>query len=78
MKNIKIKDICELIPHIAISLTISMIILKILDWYNPFMNFQFNDFSQFITNGLYITVIANVIYTFYLEKLVNTKRKEVK
>lgn len=78
MKNTKIKDICGLIPHIAISLTLSMIILKILDRYNPFMNFQFNDFSQYITNGLYITVTANAIDTFYLEKLVNIKRKEVK
>ena len=54
MKTIKMIEFCLL--HIAAGCSIACIIFKILDWYNPFMDFQGN--GEFMQWALYISTIV--------------------
>lgn len=53
--------------HIAVACSIACIVFKILDWYNPFMDFQGH--GQIIQWGLYIsTILAGLIRTMTTER----------
>ena len=53
MKYIKIAEFWLL--HIAVACSLACIVFKILDWYNPFMDFQGH--GQILQWGLYISTI---------------------
>ncbi len=54
MKTIKIIEFCLL--HMAAACSIACIVFKILDWYNPFMDFQGN--GAIFQWALYISTIV--------------------
>ena len=58
----------KILPHISLVLSVTMIIFIILDWFNPFMNFTYNDFSQKILILLCFIALLNGIYTIYLQR----------
>ena len=59
MKTIKIIEFCLL--HIAAACSIACIIFKILDWYNPFMDFQGN--VAIMQWMLYISTVVLALLT---------------
>lgn len=59
MKTIKIIEFCLL--HIAAACSIACIIFKILDWYNPFMDFQGN--GAIMQWMLYISTVVLALLT---------------
>ena len=54
-----------------------MMIFIILDWFNPFMNFKYNDFSQKILILLCIIGLLNAIYTIYLQRKIFKYKEKI-
>lgn len=47
--------------HIAAACSIACIVFKVLDWYNPFMNFEGN--GTVVQWGLYISILLLTVLT---------------
>ena len=63
----------KIMMNAVFSLGLLEIVFAVLDWYNPYMNFQGNTFGKIIT-----VILAALCVVYGITELLPAKRKTVK